>query len=172
MLSFNSYIKEQWMPRRKPDYIQGISTPQGLVSGLGNDDGSFENPWQNAGPGFVGDGDIGHDPDEYADEREDWGWYYKWLHGLPEIPDGEVEPIDVQTNWRFPETETGSDETPSGLNTSFKLRPYITTHNWSSKPETPEAEDTTLEFDNPYAFRGITNDYGLLRKKNINFNEI
>tara|TARA_Y100000310_G_C20425597_1_gene688897 strand:- start:92 stop:433 length:342 start_codon:yes stop_codon:yes gene_type:complete len=64
-------------------------------------------------------------------------------------------------------------EHPEPLDTIRQLRPHTSTINWSDKPE-PEDEDIEDIWDlsDPYIFRGITNDYGLLRKKTINFNEI
>jgi len=55
------------------------------------------------------------------------------------------------------------------------VQPSLQLYNRNIK--TPEKEkdeplgDPTL-FDDPYVYAGVTNSYGMLRKKNINFNEI
>jgi len=81
-------------------YFSGrLRIPHGGPGGHG--EGSYENPWQNAGPQYGDGGPFGNDPDWDRKEREDWEEYYQWLDDVsgqdwPDPPD-PPDPIDVQS---------------------------------------------------------------------------
>tara|TARA_R110000824_G_scaffold24320_1_gene85829 strand:- start:3 stop:797 length:795 start_codon:yes stop_codon:yes gene_type:complete len=147
-------IKEQYGLRKKPNHSGGVETLIG--GGHGGAEGNYEYPFQNEGPG------------DSPEDREDWAEYWEWLSNL-EVPGGPVDPvdpIDVQLFSKKPELE-GSIEIEYD---DQPIRPPNTNVTLDRTPN-EELGDPSL-FDDPYSYAGVTNDYGMLRKKNINFNEI
>jgi hypothetical protein len=169
MKRFKNYIVEQYGLRKKLNY--------GPIAGDGFGGPPLPPPPLPPPPGGGGhwddseyyDNEMPPDPPDGQHGSEfTYDDYLRWLHNLP--PGGPIDlpdEIDVDLSWRFPTTDSGGEP-------DTEVGPKAKKVSWTNvgvKPEPPDPIDPTL-FDNPYAYAGITNDYGMLRKKNINFNEI
>ncbi|MBC8442943.1 MAG: hypothetical protein H8D80_02000 [Proteobacteria bacterium] len=164
-------LGEQFDPRRKIISLPNLNEPGGALRGLGGNRGdlagNYENPWQNEGPGD----DFG-----IPGDGSSWDEYWEWLKNLPNLPD-QPDPIEVQLS-SGGEDSGGDVNLPSyGGGTDLeepiktvKDEPTIDVQLDSGGGEVVTTVDPTL-FDDPYLYAGVTNDYGMLRKKNINFNE-
>ena len=153
MKRFNDYIREQYGLRKKPNR-------RGAFAGGGRES---DNPWDGGDFGsrptdmthISGQGgysrpvqtsgtDDGID-DNWQNDNDMLIWGNRRGTDAFGNPNPVVDPADKPTDETETDMDLGTYDEPLG--------------------------DPTL-FDDPYAYAGVTNSYGMLRKKNINFNEI
>tara|TARA_Y100000034_G_scaffold59499_1_gene72353 strand:- start:106 stop:633 length:528 start_codon:yes stop_codon:yes gene_type:complete len=164
-----SILKEQWMPRRKQD-----------TYALGGVHGISRLLYRPSG--------IEYEPDDFGVARQSDNTDYGGINSRPNDissisgQGGYSRPVD--TSGTLPNWPNDDDILIPSLgkwNQGIQNTDYVepidkpvdtidvqTSHEIETKPEPTEIWDLS----DPYIFRGITNDYGLLRKKTINFNEI
>jgi len=154
MKSFKQHINEQWMFRKRPDEIPQIFGPQGVGPQYGDERGGVGHCRSDHCP-EPRPPEPCSNPDECVSEPNIHPCepYPACLPCQPWPECIETEEIDVQTSSGF--KRPGQDPTGCIWGVSAE-------GDCIEVPEEPPDEVIKWELEDPYSFRGITNDYGLL----------